>query len=214
MADPLMRRRRWRARPGRRRYGAGNRDWRGRCRTARSSPAPSAATSSIASSVKRCPISDSGRRAGIDRRLADPAKRKPDIRAASFLVERDDRGDAGQRKIAAPARHLHEAAAGARLRLGKHDLHQHLIGRDIGREQRRRKNPTRRPRRSLACRLDPHPRPHGDRDRRQFGGRIGMRQVAADGAAIADLRMGDMRQRVGEQRTGLQKIAVRARSAR
>ena len=39
-----------------------------------------------------------------------------------------------------------------------------------------------------------------EHDRRHFGSRIGMRKIAADGAAIADLRMRDDRQRFGDER--------------
>ena len=39
-----------------------------------------------------------------------------------------------------------------------------------------------------------------EHDGRHFGGRIGMREVAADGAAVADLRMRDVRQRLVDER--------------
>ena len=39
----------------------------------------------------------------------------------------------------------------------------------------------------------------GGAHRRQFGGRIGMGETAADGAAIARLAMADMAQRLGQQ---------------
>ena len=93
--------------------------WRGRCRTARSSAWTSAATASMASSVQGCPTREATALAGVDRRLADAAQREPDPGAAPLVVERHDRRDAGQGKIAAPARHFHEAGAGARLRLAE-----------------------------------------------------------------------------------------------
>ena len=40
----------------------------------------------------------------------------------------------------------------------------------------------------------------GRADRGQFGGRIGMREAAADRAAIAGLAMADMTERLGHQR--------------
>ena len=49
---------------------------------------------------------------------------------------------------------------------------------------------------------------HGQR--RQLGGRIGVRQAAAEGAAVADLRVGDERHRLVEQRRrlGHQRVAL------
>ena len=56
------------------------------------------------------------------------------------------------------------------------------------------------------------------RDGRQFRCRIGMRKIAADGAAVADLRMRDMRQSLADQgkqsgkgRVALQRLVARQR---
>ena len=83
----------------------------------------------------RLPDQGGRRRAGIDRRLADAAQREPHPSAPPFPVEDHDRRDARQGKITAPARHFHEACAGAGLWLRKCDLHQHLIDAEIGGEQ-------------------------------------------------------------------------------
>ena len=80
---------------------------------------------------------------------------------------------------------------------GKGDLHQHFIDLDVGRQQTLEEFGCG----NLAFALggfDAHTRPHCNRNRRQFGSRVGVGQVAADRSPIADLRMGDVRQRVGE----------------
>ena len=51
-----------------------------------------------------------------------------------------------------------------------------------------------------AHRLGAQPAAEREHDRRHFRSRIGMRKIAADGAAIADLRMRDVRQRLGNER--------------
>ena len=48
----------------------------------------------------------------------------------------------------------------------------------------------------------------GDGDARQFGGRIGMRQTAADRAAIADLIMRDMLDGLHQERMGDRKLRM------
>ena len=55
-----------------------------------------------------------------------------------------------------------------------------------------------------------------EHDRRHFGSRVGMRKIAANGAAIADLRMRNDRQRFGDERQfGLRhRIALEAAIAR
>ncbi len=93
------------------------RRWRGRCRQDRSSSARTRRRRGSASSVGDWPIRRRGRRAGIDRRFADAAKGEPScrcMRRASSSVIMCGHADDGE--IAAPARDLHEAGAGARRR--------------------------------------------------------------------------------------------------
>src|ERR1700753_2038233 len=82
-----------------------------------------------------CANQNRGRFVGIDRRLADAAKREPHNRASLLLIQRDNRGNAYQCKIATPTRDLLEAGAAARLRFRIGNFDQHLIRPDIGREQ-------------------------------------------------------------------------------
>src|SRR5215475_11982588 len=65
------------------------------------------------------PDQGGGRGAGVNGRLADPAQRKPEIRATLVIIERNDGRDACQRKVTSPPRKLHEAASRPRCRLGK-----------------------------------------------------------------------------------------------
>ena len=85
---------------------------------------------------------------------------------------------------------------------GQLDLDQHLVGCERGGEKAAEeiaeaaihRPPGRRVRRMRA--------PMAPDDGGQLGSRIGMCKVAADRAAIADLRVGDVRQRFGKQRAG------------
>jgi hypothetical protein len=60
------------------------------------------------------------------------------------------------------------------------------------------------------------PRAQRHRDRGKFRRRIGVRQVSADAAAIADLGVGDVRQRLGDQgkRAGQGAVALQRPVAR
>jgi len=84
----------------------------------------------------------------------------------------------------------HEAGTAARLRRGQFDLDQHFIGLKVGR-QRAREEIRCRDQTFLFGRPNAETGFQGERDRGKFGGRIGMRKIAADRAAIADLGMGD-----------------------
>ena len=105
--------------------------------------------------------------AGVDRRLADAAQREPDFCASVLDIQRHDRRHAGNGKVAAAARHLHEAGAAPRLRLRIFDVDQHLVGCDIGGEQALEETPRPLPP-ARRGRFEPHPRLHGDGERRKL----------------------------------------------
>jgi len=60
----------------------------------------------------------------------------------------------------------------------------------------------------LFCRLNAEPGAQRHGDRRQLRGRIGVRQISSDGAAVSDLRMRDVRQRFADQRKRQRKRCV------
>ena len=109
-------------------------------------------------------------------------------------VERHDGSDARQREVAVSSRHLLDRPAAAR----RHRRHGHvddeLAGLEAGGEEADEEVGRGNRPRCVAA-------PHADRGverqhhRRQLGGRIGVREAAADGAAVADLRVGDERHR-------------------
>ena len=102
-------------------------------------------------------------------------------------------GHADEGKIAAPARHLHEAGAGARRRDRQFHFHQHFIGSRAVLSAPMKKSDAaiqRSPCFDCARNWPASAR----NNRRHFGCRIGMREIAADGPAIADLRVRDMGQ--------------------
>ena len=139
-----------------------------------------------------------GSRTGIDRRFAHATKRQPDIGAFIPLPKRHHCCHTRDRKIAAPARDLHEAAAGARLRQRQFDFHQHFVGLQIRRQRAHKKVRGLDP--SLLCRRpNVEPGAQGQGDRGELRGRIGVRKIAANRTAISDLRMCDMGQRFADQ---------------
>lgn len=104
-----------------------------------------------------------------------------------------------QRIIALPSREFAKHHARARRGEGDLDRGEHLVGRQRGREQAveecARRNAAR-----LAGALQHHLGLQREHAGRQFGGRIGMSEAAADRAAIADGGVADLGCRGAEQR--------------
>src|SRR5258708_7866807 len=78
------------------------------------------------------PDQRAGCRTGIDGRLADPAKCEPNVDTLASIAECQRGRRTGDGEIAAPARNLHEAGAGAGFCRRQVDLDQHFIGEKIG----------------------------------------------------------------------------------
>jgi hypothetical protein len=98
-----------------------------------------------------------------------------------------------------PPRDLEERRSGAGWRGKELDGHQQLVrlergGQDAGEELGRRDGASAPPASSDEPGIE---RQH---HRRQLGRRIGMRQAPTDRPAVPDLRVGNPRQRLGEQR--------------
>ena len=199
---PLVRRRQGALRSGRRRYGAGYSLLAWMLPPGSIALWTSAAAASIAArrSCGRQATGSPSRRRPVRRRhctgRSAPATQRP------LGIELHRASDADDGEIAAPARDFHEAAAGSRRRDRQFHFHQHLVGLERGGQRADEK--IRRGDPSLAVRrLRAQPAGQRQHDGRHFGRRIGMREIAADGAAIADLRMRDMRQRLVRRAAGL-----------
>ena len=95
------------------------------------------AAARIASGVGRCPTRMSARRCCREHRPVGHAQqRHPRASCSARRRRATDRGDAGQREVAMPARHLVERAAGARRRQRRDDdLDQQLARLERGREE-------------------------------------------------------------------------------
>ena len=124
--------------------------------------------------------------------------------AAVLVVEQRA---AGHGEIAAPAGEFLKAPAALRRPRRQADLGDDLVGLERGR-QRALEEIGRLDHARAGLADDGDLRLAGHRDAGHFGGRIGMRDAAADGAAVADLVMRDMRDRRHQQRMR------RARAAR
>src|ERR1700734_3308728 len=66
---------------------------------------------------------------GQDRLVAGVAQADPRLDASPIVIDAHRAGHADQSEIAAPARHLHEAGAGARCRRRQFYLHHHFVRR-------------------------------------------------------------------------------------
>ena len=161
-------------------------------------------TSAAASAISRfadavCrPASRSPRRQRPARRRRCTRPMRASMHCA-LRVEPHRAGDADDGEVAAPARHFQKAGAGIGRRDRQFDFGQHLIRLERG-GQRADKEIARLDPAFAAHRLRVQTAAEREHDRRHFGSRIGMREIAADGAAIADLRMRDDRQRFGDER--------------
>ena len=111
----------------------------------------------------------------------------------------EQRRGAGQREVALPAGKFMEAVAMTLPPERQIDRGDHFVRRERSRHEARAKFvegdlP------DAAHARDVDDRIVGGADGGQFGGGIGVRQAAADGAAIAGLTMPDMAERLGHQR--------------
>ena len=130
------------------------------------------------------------------RRGADATQREADALAAAGLVEGEQRGDADQRVIPGPARHLHEGAARAGRQAGHPDLRQQLVGlerRGEGRGEELRAGDG-APSSPAGC---DHIGAEGKHHRRQLGGGIRVGEVAPDRPAVPDRQVADEMTRLG-----------------
>jgi hypothetical protein len=134
------------------------------------------------------------------------------------IRERQRRCDGGQGEIAVAARYLREAPAGGGRQLRESDFGHQLIFGEVDRERaeeevaRRGGSPERR-RHDLDFGIKE------ERDHRQLGGRIGVRQTSAERAAIADCEMRDAlhggaqhREMPGDDRRRLGRMMARERA--
>ena len=153
----------------------------------------------IAPASSGCPVSRASAASTRSGEAADPeqSQRRP----AHDIVGPDieQRGGAGEREIAVAAGKFVEAVAVAGRPDRQVDGRDHFVGLQRGRHEAR--GEIAKPDLTHAA----HAR-HVDRrivggaDRGQFGGRIGVREAAADGAAVACLPMPDMPERLAHQR--------------
>ena len=145
----------------------------------------------------RCP-DEFRRRAGQQRPVADRKEDKAQIRQDISLDDRLGR-KAGDGVIAVPARELMKERRGIFPRHRQFDGHQQFLRRQRSFIDAGEKIPRRDP--ALAGPSAHHDgrieRQHAGR---QFRRRIALRQAAAERSAVADCRMGDVADRVCEQR--------------
>ena len=130
--------------------------------------------------------------------------------ASPILAECHAGGATRQREVSAPARHLHEAEAAAGVRAGN-SISTSISSGSAPWSVARRRNRGRRSSARRAADCARNRRAERQHDRRQFRCRIGVGKVATQRAAVADLRMRDMRQRFADQRQtiGDQRIALK-----
>ena len=145
---------------------------------------------------------DFRRRVGDGGNLAHADVGQPRLRTPAALVQRNHRSRAHHRLRAGLARSLFVAPPAARRHGGEGNLDQHLV-----RLQRRRERadeeliagePTIAP---FAPDVVARVQGHGDRG--QMAGGVGVGDVAAEGAAVPDLRPGDVGHGFGQQRRAL-----------
>jgi len=118
---------------------------------------------------------------------------------SAVFADRDDCRHSHQSEISPAPRDLHKAGARAGQRRRKLDFDQHLLRAQIGRQWTLKKVIGRYPA-FAAGRLCPHAAAQSQDDGGQFRGWIGIGQIAANRAAVANLRMRHMRHGFVQQR--------------